>query len=268
MLPSLNMFQNVLHAARDVFTPTLKSSQFLEKGQLTPEEFVAAGDYLIRMSPTWSWSRGEAAHVKSYLPAEKQYLKASNLLCKERVKSVGEDTHEVTESGEIVAKTGTGMSKKDDSYGDLADFMGTGADSVHDPATVRFVTAVSNEYRTYTINIVYDNVYRTPRVYLNGYDSSVGTPLTHNEMMEDIVQDYVSKTATIERHPHYSAAPLVSIHPCRHAQTMKRIIDTMSENGKPPGVELYMFIFLKFIASMIPTIDYDMTLSVAVSESK
>ena len=37
--------------------PVLANSQFKEKGVLTPEEFVAAGDLLTYKGPTWSWYR-------------------------------------------------------------------------------------------------------------------------------------------------------------------------------------------------------------------
>ncbi len=77
------------------------------------------------------------------------------------------------------------------------------------------------------------------------------------------MQDYVAKTATIEAHPHSGEAYL-SIHPCRHAQTMRRLVENMIAGGDIPPVELYLFIFLKFISSMIPTIDYDQTMAISV----
>ena len=48
-----------LRTAREYVTPTLKSSAFLTKGVLTPEEFIAAGDELVFKCPTWSWESGE-----------------------------------------------------------------------------------------------------------------------------------------------------------------------------------------------------------------
>jgi ubiquitin-like-conjugating enzyme ATG3 len=114
------------------------------------------------------------------------------------------------------------------------------------------------------LSIVYDNYYRTPRVYLKGYSSS-GSALKPEEMMEDIVQDYAGKTATMEMHPHLPSDGIyVSIHPCRHAETMKRILEGVAGDNMQslPTVESYLFFFLKFIASMIPTIEYDYTYSV------
>ena len=40
---------------------------------------------------------------------------------------------------------------------------------------------------------------------------------------------------------------------------MKKMIDIMTANDKEPTVDKYMFIFLKFLSSVIPTIQYDYT---------
>ena len=69
-----NILVSKFQSAREYLTPVLTTSQFYEKGHLTPEEFVAAGDYLIRMSPTWKWGRGDATRMKPYLPPDKQFL--------------------------------------------------------------------------------------------------------------------------------------------------------------------------------------------------
>lgn len=171
----------------------------------------------------------------------------------------------------------------------------------------------SGGVRLYDLTVTYDNYYRTPRVYIKGYDES-GVPLAPEQMLEDVMQDYANRTATIETHPHLpDAGPFISIHPCRHGQVMKRIIDnimaqstgTGTGTGAPstgpaggsgassaaapatgagvadstgsaasggsslsgasvPSVEQYLFIFLKFIASMVPTIEYDYTVGVKV----
>ena len=47
--------RTMLEGVRDAVMPTLKESQFIEKGMLTPEEFVAAGDQLVARCPTWKW---------------------------------------------------------------------------------------------------------------------------------------------------------------------------------------------------------------------
>ncbi|CAG8533258.1 11972_t:CDS:2 [Acaulospora colombiana] len=55
-------------------------------------------------------------------------------------------------------------------------------------------------------------------------------PLTSTQIFEDVSQDYAKKTVTIETHPHLNMS-LASIHPCRHAQVMKKIIEKMNEES-------------------------------------
>jgi len=139
--------------------------------------------------------------------------------------------------------------------------------------------------RTYDLSIVYDKYYQTPRVYLFGYDEHRNI-LTPDQIMEDISADHKNKTVTVETHPHLGI-PHASIHPCRHAHVMKVIVDKLAhgvaaklEAGGAAGgmskqqlveealkdkklqVDQYMFLFLKFVASVIPTIEYDYTLGV------
>ncbi|KAF2077852.1 hypothetical protein CYY_000814 [Polysphondylium violaceum] len=112
--------------------------------------------------------------------------------------------------------------------------------------------------RTYDISITYDKYYQTPRVWLFGYDEN-RKPLKPEEIFEDISEDHAHKTVTIDSHPHLGIS-FAYIHPCRHAAVMKKLIDKQSENGKEPRVDQYLFLFLKFISVVIPTIEYDFTL--------
>lgn len=112
--------------------------------------------------------------------------------------------------------------------------------------------------RTYDLNITYDNYYRTPRLWLKGYDEN-RKPLTVEQMYEDFSADHAKKTVTIEHHPHLPEQS-ASVHPCRHAEVMKKIIQTVESGGeKQLGVHLYLLIFLKFVQAVIPTIEYDYT---------
>ncbi|XP_030058093.1 ubiquitin-like-conjugating enzyme ATG3 [Microcaecilia unicolor] len=112
--------------------------------------------------------------------------------------------------------------------------------------------------RTYDLYITYDKYYQTPRLWLFGYDEQ-RQPLTVDYMYEDISQDHVKKTVTIENHPHLPLPPMCSVHPCRHAEVMKKIIETVAEGGGELGVHMYLLIFLKFVQAVIPTIEYDYT---------
>ncbi|XP_006638945.1 ubiquitin-like-conjugating enzyme ATG3 [Lepisosteus oculatus] len=112
--------------------------------------------------------------------------------------------------------------------------------------------------RTYDLYITYDKYYQTPRLWLFGYDEN-RQPLTVEQMYEDISQDHVKKTVTTEYHPHLPPPAMCSVHPCRHAEVMKKIIETVAEGGGELGVHMYLLIFLKFVQAVIPTIEYDYT---------
>jgi ubiquitin-like-conjugating enzyme ATG3 len=93
---------------------------------------------------------------------------------------------------------------------------------------------------------------------LIGYNEN-GQLLTEEEIFEDVMADYANKTVTIENHPHLGIKE-ASIHPCNHAKVMKKIIDTVQSNGGTPQVHQSLFVFLKFISSVVPTIEYDFTI--------
>ena len=77
-----------LKTAREWATPTLKSSAFVARGVLTPDEFVVAGDELVYKCPTWTWESGEPSRRKKHLPAEKQFLMTRNVPCSSRVRAL------------------------------------------------------------------------------------------------------------------------------------------------------------------------------------
>lgn len=114
--------------------------------------------------------------------------------------------------------------------------------------------------RTYDLSITYDKYYQTPRLWLFGY-SEAGDPLTPEEVYEDVLSDYVSKTVTVDPHP-LTGTPTVSIHPCKHAQVMQRVVRDWIEQGLSPRPDLALFVFLKFISSVVPTINYDFTMEI------
>jgi ubiquitin-like-conjugating enzyme ATG3 len=117
--------------------------------------------------------------------------------------------------------------------------------------------------RTYDLNITYDNYYRTPRLWLSGYDEN-HKPLTIEQMYDDISEDHAKKTVTFETHPHIPGTLMASIHPCRHAEVMKKLINLVAESGKELEVYSYLMVFLKFVQSVIPTIEYDYTRNITI----
>ncbi|KAJ3246547.1 Arabinose-proton symporter (Arabinose transporter) [Chytriomyces hyalinus] len=130
-----------------------------------------------------------------------------------------------------------------------------------DPAAMSNTAGADDKFvrtRTYDMSITYDKYYQTPRVFLFGYDEN-RNPLTPVQIFQDISQDHAKKTVTIESHPHESLS-LASIHPCKHGNVMKRLIDQMVESGKEElRVDQYLLLFLKFMSSVLPTMEYDYT---------
>lgn len=174
-------------------------------------------------------------------------------------------------------------SLNEEEYADMAEFEDSNVlvddDNATVPQSAPFgVWMVDNfvKVRTYDLSITYDNYYRTPRIWMTGKSSS-GHPLTAKETMEDVITDYANKTVTMEAHPHLSG-PHASIHPCKHGAVMKTIVRnlvsmTSADGGDidkdaGPAVEMYLFIFLKFVSSIIPTINYDFTMDVTANTSK
>jgi ubiquitin-like-conjugating enzyme ATG3 len=155
----------------------------------------------------------------------------------------------------------------EDEYADMDDFEDDNLVQ-EDDATIAppaYVTAEEPDdtillTRTYDLTISYDKYYQTPRVWLFGYDES-RQPLSQDQIYEDIMQDYAKRTVTIEAHPHLGEQH-ASIHPCQHSAVMKRIVDHLCAGGREPQITQYLFIFLKFIQSVIPTVDYDFTTEV------
>lgn len=137
-----------------------------------------------------------------------------------------------------------------------------------------------------------------------------GTPLTPTQIFEDISADHANKTVTIEPFIHSASLQAASVHPCKHASVMKKVIERMNNSvvaeqlaqkkGGPGGskdgkdkdgkkkwftrkssssgkevqapnaeeeevegmrVDFYLVVFLKFIASIVPTIEVDSTTS-------
>uniref|UniRef100_A0A0N5AR04 Autophagy-related protein 3 n=1 Tax=Syphacia muris TaxID=451379 RepID=A0A0N5AR04_9BILA len=299
----VNTVKGAALSVGEALTPILKDSKFKETGVLTPEEFVAAGNYLVYHCPTWSWARAaDSSKTRSYLPEDKQFLVTRNVPCyrrciemdydpaQEKVLSTEEvfegdcnsefddwvDTHhyvsdksnEIRDIEEDLSNNGNSAQASDEDQEpvDMDEYIACGAFEVDDPN--RFVSVKTSKNkesedsvlktRTYNLHITYDKYYQVPRFWLSGYNEAK-VPLTTEEMNEDFSQDHARKTITIENHPHLYNTVMATIHPCRHAEVMKRLMEQIAENGKELTVEHYLLIFLKFVQAVIPTIEYDYT---------
>jgi len=374
---------SILRKVSEMFVPISTESQFYEKGVLTPDEFVKAGDELVTTCKTWEWAAGDPSIAQKYFPKNKQFLITRNvpslrrahtyaladskeqLIDIDKDSGMGEDwlsTH--VEEKDSDKNTGTidveqkekkddmieemtisneKQSGTDDEIPDMDSFIDDNLITQQDPSTVTKTTSSSSssssssstsssttkdtkenksndtkdeskkekqndlsnpnsktflqavepednivKTRTYDISITYDRYYQTPRVYLFGYDEH-RQPLSPTQIMEDISHDHANKTVTVESHPHLGVAH-ASIHPCKHASVMKKIVDMLKEreaerlteskasskdketknnnNNRKDSkderqgirVDQYLFLFLKFISSVIPTIEYDYTI--------
>lgn len=93
----MNILHSTLSTWRDRLAPVSRTSTFRNTGQITPEEFVLAGDYLVYKFPTWSWADASSpAKRVSYLPDGKQFLVTRGVPCHRRLNDnfAGDAGHE------------------------------------------------------------------------------------------------------------------------------------------------------------------------------
>lgn len=123
-----------------------------------------------------------------------------------------------------------------DDEDDLGD-LGGGVEEVDDPALAKNTGVYSAgqtnvpasklvSVRTYDCLITYDKYYQTPRMWLVGYSEN-GQPLKPTDIFDDVSSDYAQKTVTVEPFPHGNLST-ASIHPCKHASVMKKVIERMN----------------------------------------
>ncbi|KAH9176788.1 putative E2-like enzyme [Lactarius sanguifluus] len=317
----MHAIQQQYWAVRDYLSPVLKESKFREHGRITPEEFVAAGDFLAYKFPVWSWEAGDASKAREYLPTNKQYMVTRGVPCLRRATSLAytdadEDAERLLSFGDSAA-AGTEADEWVETHADLDDIpdmeedLEDGDDAAAAPskvpppprkpsdATEEVTNANLLSVRTYDVMITYDKYYQTPRIWLLGYDEN-GTPLVPEQIFQDVTAEHAFKTVTIEAFPHSASLQAASVHPCKHASVMRKLIERMnagvveeqksqrkggskdnkkkwlfkrgSGSGKddkqPAGeeeevegmrVDFYLVVFLKFIASIVPTIEVDST---------
>jgi ubiquitin-like-conjugating enzyme ATG3 len=266
-----------------------KKSSFQKTGKLTAEEFVIAGDFLVENFPSWSWGSGLPEKQRKHLPPDKQFLQTKNVPCfpreerevEERVlegdgddgwvettiqgvddAAVEELPDDAAAAAAAAAEAQTSIADEDidedfDNVESLDDdFEYEGPSVVEDNDAAAADTTSVRATRRYDISIHYDTHYSTPRVWLYGYGPD-GQPLKDQEWESDFSKEHLHKTVTFEAHPHLGFS-CPSIHPCKHAEAMKNMIEQLSGQNAI-DVKYYMVIFLKFIQAIVPTIQYDFT---------
>lgn len=290
-----NNIHKVYKNAAEAVLPARSQSKFKEEGVLTPEEFIIAGDYLVRVCPTWSWDGGDRSKASGHLPKDKQYLVTRNVPCHRRAAAVAgsdeaaEQLLEMDADGDGWVATAAASNRTDldaaipdlddgnqhvatqsgqDAADDVPDIDDLAIEDEDDEAAVPrngYLRAEEPEdhvvhTRTYDLLISYDKYYSVPKFWLVGYDES-HQPLPTRKVLEDISQEHARKTVTVESFPHFTSITAAAIHPCKHAVTMQKLVSMMETGGKTFQVDQYLVLFLKFIASVVPTIEYDYTMS-------
>ncbi|CDU23793.1 related to AUT1-essential for autophagocytosis [Sporisorium scitamineum] len=112
----MNALQTHFWAVREYLSPVLRESKFREHGRITPDEFVAAGDFLSYKFPTWQWCAGSPSKARDYLPKDKQFLISCGVPSLRRVSQI---------------EKGVGVGVKDDDE-KLMSFDEGGADAAED----------------------------------------------------------------------------------------------------------------------------------------
>ena len=133
----MNILYSTVNTLRDKWTPARHYSTFRKTGELTPEEFIAAGDYLVFKFPSWSWADADSPSRRdSELPPGKQFLVTRHVPCHRRLNDdfAGDAGHE-----EALVEAG-GKSTDDDEDG----WLRTGGLSSSQPLKVKEVRTVDD----------------------------------------------------------------------------------------------------------------------------
>jgi ubiquitin-like-conjugating enzyme ATG3 len=187
-----------------------------------------------------------------FLPPGKQFLINRRVVCQGRAAEFKDLMTQEAELGDGWVQSGEAAFEQavdlDDDDGEAVDIDDLDLDSLQPEVSEAPVPVA----RTYDITICYDNYYNVAHVYLYGVNA-VGTPLTLNEMYQDISADHAEKTVTYEDHP-FLTGKFLSIHPCQHHNVILKLVERL-EHPETFCAPAYYFLFLKFIHTVVPTID-------------
>jgi ubiquitin-like-conjugating enzyme ATG3 len=284
---SFTDLKNVLHSTVVSVSDSLglvslqTESEFHQKGVLTPQEFVSAGDLLVLKCTSWTWSPGQGNI--DYLPKDKQCLITRKVACRQAYKASDGNQKDKTQSIQsdigdweltaeeqqekdskevalgVVETSGTQPVGDEDSdsepVGDMEDFVDEEIDLIEDSAAAK--QSDFEKLRSYDISITYDKLYATPRVWLFGYSENL-QPLSSKQIFMDISDDHAQKTVTMETHPCFGNS-WATIHPCKHSHVMQKFVARSADSGHILRVDQYLLLFLKVLGAVLPTINYDNT---------
>lgn len=136
----MNIIYSTVNTLRDKYTPVTHTSTFRKTGQITPDEFIAAGDYLVFKFPTWSWADADPESKRvSYLPPGKQFLVTRNVPCHRRL-----DADFAGDAGHEEALVGDGDDFRGAGSNDEDGWLRTGGLSSSQPLKARDVRTVDD----------------------------------------------------------------------------------------------------------------------------
>ena len=275
-------FDAYVNIVNSITGPTTVDN-FETLGTITPDQFILSGDLLTSKCKTWTWESGEKSKQFSYLPSHKQFLMSRNCPCINRVKDMENFKSDLMDVNDdngdewsltISDETNNNMNEKNiDDIPDIDNINDNDIDNDNlisdddddfclidddDEQTLKDDNIIRT--RSYDIYITYDQYHQCPKVYIQGYSQN-GIILTPEQMYLDISKDYLHKTVSVEMHPHLSIYTIF-IHPCRHAEIMKKFISVLKNSKNDIKAEQCLFLFLKFVSSVIPTINYDFTFDI------
>ena len=250
-----------------------KSSVFLTDGRLTPLEFTEAGDRLILASKMWEWkSASDKGKKESTLDQNKQYLKGKTV-SRYRITADESQALEIQFNEGEWQNIGGPVTKKPENFEESF----KQPEPTNNTKTIRFEddsdddlpeeklkseapkheAPANDQLRVYEVHITYDRHYLTPRFWLSGVDSK-NVPLTKEQIMEEVMNEYREKTVTYDIQPH-TGEYMVNIHPCKHANVLKNFAEQAQSHGNQVRPDQSLFLFLKFIGSVMPAVEVDFT---------
>eukprot|EP00443_Scrippsiella_acuminata_P009297 CAMPEP_0115369620 /NCGR_PEP_ID=MMETSP0270-20121206/106417_1 /TAXON_ID=71861 /ORGANISM="Scrippsiella trochoidea, Strain CCMP3099" /LENGTH=266 /DNA_ID=CAMNT_0002792433 /DNA_START=111 /DNA_END=912 /DNA_ORIENTATION=- len=266
----------MLHRLGDTYRSVVSSlsktnleSAFVEKGTLTPDEFVEAG---------------EPSRRASYLPQDKQFLITRNVPSKDRVRALDYVLEHKTRTEDewLLPETTNGGQAGDGELRDIDDLTGDDAKASGAPGDAGPIIVAQDDFLDGAASSGAGGTGLPDFSDLDaqlaeedpaaasapvaavafGYDEN-GKPLKPELIYEDVLSEYVEKTVTVDPHP-LTGTPTVSIHPCKHSLVMKKVVQDWVEQGITPRHDLAIFVFLKFISGIVPTINYDFTMDIEI----
>lgn len=116
----MNYIYSTVNNLRERYTPVSHTSTFRETGQITPEEFLAAGQFLVDHFGTWKWADAEPQKNRFFPDTETQFLVTRNVPCHRRLNEdfAGDAGHEeaIVNDGEGFNDGAAGSSNDEDGW--------------------------------------------------------------------------------------------------------------------------------------------------------